>query len=63
MEKLIIFPSVTGGLCITTFVDDLFISIEEMVDKIVPKDTPYKIIDRSDLPTDLDFRDAWEFNI
>ena len=33
---------------------------EQVAKKDVPKGLPYKILDSSDLPSDLSFIDAWE---
>tara|TARA_A200000159_G_C7269263_1_gene316475 strand:- start:483 stop:716 length:234 start_codon:yes stop_codon:yes gene_type:complete len=36
------------------------LSYEEVAKKDVPKGLPYKIINESELPSDLSFIDAWE---
>jgi hypothetical protein len=36
-------------------------TIEELALKDVPANTPYKIVDVSDIPTDRTFRNAWEY--
>jgi hypothetical protein len=35
-------------------------SIEDIAKKDVPNGVPYKIVTVNDLPTDREFRDAWE---
>jgi len=35
-------------------------TIEDIAAKDVPAGRPYKIIDLADIPTDWDFRNAWE---
>ena len=41
---------------------DCGLSIEEIAKKDVPTGVKYKIIDSSDLPQELDFRNAWEYD-
>jgi hypothetical protein len=36
-------------------------TIEELALKDVPANTPYKIVDVSDIPSDRTFRNAWEY--
>jgi hypothetical protein len=36
-------------------------TLEELAAKDVPKNTPWKIIDNSEIPSDRVFRDAWEW--
>jgi len=36
-------------------------TIEQIVLKDVPANTPYKIVDVSEIPSDRTFRDAWEY--
>lgn len=62
MAKQIIYERPEGGLSVVTLVkqnptnDDLTRSAH----RNIPKDIKYKIIDNTDLPSDRDFRDAWE---
>lgn len=35
-------------------------TIEEVAQKDVPFGKPYKIVDQSELPSDMEFRNAWE---
>lgn len=44
------FPNLSCGL-----------TLEEIVAKDVPPNTPYKILDTSDLPSDPMFRPAWRY--
>jgi hypothetical protein len=37
--------------------------IEEVARKDVPAGVPYQIVDASDIPTDREFRNAWEADI
>ena len=36
-------------------------TIEELAAKDVPANTPYKIVDDSEIPSDRTFRNAWEY--
>ena len=36
-------------------------TIEQIAIKDVPANTPYKIVDVSEIPTDRTFRNAWEY--
>ena len=38
-----------------------FMTIEQIAIKDVPANTPYKIVDVSEIPTDRTFRNAWEY--
>ena len=57
--KKIIYPT-ENGISILTPTGEL--SLEETALKDVPSGVKYKIIDASDLPTDRDFRNAWEYD-
>lgn len=60
--KLIIYPNGSGGICILTPAPECLAvhTIEEIADKDVPANLPYKIIDATELPADRTFRNAWE---
>lgn len=61
MENLrIIYPLEDGGVAIVIPALACGLTVEEIAQKDVPANTPYKIIDVNDLPKDIDFRDAWE---
>jgi len=38
-----------------------FMTIEQLALKDVPANTPYKIVDVSEIPSDRTFRNAWEY--
>ena len=59
MNKRIIYPNETGIAVITPSGE---LSVEETAKKDVPTGVKYKIIDVSDLPSDRDFRNAWEYD-
>ncbi len=58
MNELIIYPSPDGGIIIVFPTGDF--SVEETARRDLPPAAPYKIINKSDLPLDFEFRDAWE---
>jgi hypothetical protein len=60
-EKRIIYPRPDGGVDIVIPVPTSGMTIEQIVAKVVPVDTPYKIVDVSDIPEDRTFRNAWEY--
>ena len=39
-----------------------FATIEQIAEKDVPKDLPYKIVSVDDIPTDRTYRNAWEWD-
>ena len=59
MNQKIIYPQETGIAVITPTGE---LSVEATALKDVPTGVKYKIIDESDLPSDRDFRNAWEYD-
>ena len=57
--KIIIYPEGSG---ISVIRPTSELSVEETALKDVPSGVKYKILDESDLPSDRDFRNAWEFD-
>lgn len=39
-----------------------YFTIEQIAEKDVPKDLPYKIVEDADIPSDREFRNAWEWD-
>ena len=39
-----------------------FATLAQIAEKDVPKDLPYKIVSVDDIPSDREFRNAWEWN-
>lgn len=58
MNKRIIFPNESGISIITPV--DCGLSIEQIAKKDVPQGVPYLIVNASVIPTDREFRNAWE---
>lgn len=61
MNQRIIYPTPDGGVSIIIPAPDCGLTIEEIAAKDVPANTPFKIIDTADVPTDRTFRNAWEY--
>lgn len=61
----IIHPDDEGGVVVIIPTDEALSShtIEAIAQKDVPHDKPYKIVSVSDLPSDRDFRNAWEVDV
>jgi hypothetical protein len=57
----IIYPTDDGGVAIIIPVLDCSLTIEQIAAKDVPEGKPFKIVDATDIPTDLTFRNAWEY--
>ena len=61
--KRIIFETQDGGVGIIIPTQEYLAThtIEELAAKDVPVNTPYKIVDASEIPSDRTFRNAWEY--
>ena len=57
----VIYPNDDGGVSVLSPVPDCGLTLEEIIAKDVPAGKPYQVIDKSDLPTDRTFRNAWEY--
>ena len=57
----VIFPNDEGGVSVLTPVLNCGLTLEEIIAKDVPAGKPHQVIDRSELPTDRTFRNAWEY--
>jgi len=63
MNKRIIYKTTDGGVAILVPTQEYLEThtIEQLALKDVPANTPYKIVDVSEIPTDRTFRNAWEY--
>ena len=63
MNKRIIYKTTNGGVAIIVPTQEYLEThtIEELALKDVPANTPYKIVDVSEIPSDRTFRNAWEY--
>jgi hypothetical protein len=59
--KKIIYPNNEGGVTILNASPSWKGTLQELAAKDVPANTPYKIVDVSEIPSDRTFRNAWEY--
>jgi hypothetical protein len=61
--KRIIYKNLDNSVSIIVPSDEALqsMTIEQIANKDVPANTPYKIVDVSEIPTDRTFRNAWEY--
>lgn len=59
--KKIIYKHGDNEVAIVNMVNDNT-SLESIIDKVVPAEHEWSIIDESEIPLDRTFRDAWTFN-
>jgi hypothetical protein len=62
MDQVIIYPNENGGVVVLYPAPNSGLTIEQVALKDVPHGLPCKIIPYADLPTDLSFFGAWEFD-
>jgi len=60
-DKRIIYNNDEGGISIIVPTDNCGLTVEQIKDKDVPSGTTSYIIDKSDVPTDRSFRNAWTY--
>jgi hypothetical protein len=60
MSKRIMYTNTEGGISVIIPSPDSDLTIEQIAAKDVPPNTDYKIVDVSEIPTDREFRSAWE---
>lgn len=62
MENVrIIFPNDERGVSVLTPVPNCGLTLEEIIAKDVPAGKPHQVVDKSEIPTDRTFRNAWEY--
>jgi hypothetical protein len=61
--KRIIYKNLDNSVSIIVPSDEALqsMTIEQIANKDVPANTPYKIVDVSEIPSDRTFRNAWEY--
>lgn len=63
MENVrVIYPNDDGGVSILTPVPDCGLTLEQIIAKDIPAGKPHKVVDKSEIPTDRTFRNAWEYS-
>lgn len=60
MAKVVIYQTEADGLCVVNPTGEL--PIEEVARKDIPAGVEYWIVEDSVLPTDREFRNAWELD-
>ena len=61
MDKRIVYINSDGSIVILTPAEECGLTIEEIATKDVPTGLTYHIVDKSEIPTDRTFRDAWKW--
>lgn len=59
MKVIIWMHPKTGAVALTTVSPEYADSLNEVAKKVVAKGVHYKIVEHSEIPTDLTYRDAW----
>lgn len=64
MNQRIVYKDENGNLCVLIPAPECLktYSIEQIAQKDVPFNKPYKIVDVNDLPADRTFRAAWDID-
>tara|TARA_R100000781_G_C4020333_1_gene106893 strand:- start:265 stop:465 length:201 start_codon:yes stop_codon:yes gene_type:complete len=60
-DKRIIYTDENGDVCVVVPSDDCGLTVEQIKTKDVPDGIISYIIDKSDVPTDRSFRNAWTY--
>jgi len=60
-DESIIFKKPDGGIAVIYMKSGAGLEIEEIVQRAIPPETPWKIVKTADLPQDTIYRDAWEW--
>jgi len=60
-DKRIIYTTDDGGVAIVIPADNCPLTVEQIRDKDVPTGKTSYIVDKSVIPTDRSFRDAWTY--
>jgi len=60
-DKRIIYTDKNGDVCVVVPSDDCGLTVEQIKTKDVPDGIISYIIDKSDVPTDRSFRNAWTY--
>lgn len=58
-QQRIVYATPDGGVAVVIPTGE--VSIDHLIGTVVPANTPYKVINASDIPSDRTFRGAWEF--
>jgi len=62
LGKVVIFPNdETGGIHLFSPAPECELSLNQMIDQVVPSNKPHQILNQSDVPVDHTFFDAWTY--
>jgi hypothetical protein len=61
MNQRIVYKNDEGGISIIVPAEECGLTIEEIAAKDLPAGKAYNIVDVSEIPTDREFRNAWEW--
>ena len=61
-DSRFIYTRDDGGISIVIPADNTDLTLEQIKDKDCPKDRTVYTVDKSKIPTDLSFRDAWTYS-
>jgi hypothetical protein len=59
MNEIVVYEKTDGGVAILYPAPDCGLTLHEIIAKDVPLNARYKILQRSDIPTDRTYRNAW----
>ncbi len=60
-DKRFIYANEDGSICIVIPTDNCNLTLEEIKAKDCPTDKTVYTVDKSEIPTDRSFRDAWTY--
>ena len=60
-DKRIIYNNDEGGISIIVPTDNCGLTVEQIQEKDVPSGKTSHIVDKSEIPTDRSFRNAWTY--
>ena len=60
-DKRFIFANDKGTISIVIPADNCPLTLEQIKDKDCPSDRPVYTVDKSEIPTDRSFRNAWTY--
>jgi hypothetical protein len=59
MDKVVVYENQDGGIALLYPAPNCGLTLQQIIAKDVPSGAKYKILQRSDIPTDRTYRDAW----
>jgi hypothetical protein len=61
MNERVVYATEDGGLAVIIPVPDCGLTVDEIAEKDVPTNVPFRIVGAHELPQDRMFREAWQF--